>query len=663
VRRVVFFAATLPVLFLSGMFRAPAASAATRDVAPGGSISGAIDRAEKGDIIRLAPGTYRGPVSVGKPGLTITSATPPGGEPDVVIESQTSPALTDAQDTVWRGVSFRTGGDGPIANLTGFRGRVEYCRFEFEENRPGRRNVVISGGSFHGTAFANQRGGGEGVVITAGDPLFTYCRFENLEGGSVLLQKGSARFRNCLFASGGHILKREAGAGGAEMTNCVLFLNAAEDLFPGEGSSAVRLDHCVYTPARRAALGGDFSPIRLPKPSKRFEISDTRTVSPRFRSPRRRGTINLGIDDTRCIPLWSMIAAEADKYGYPITTAVHVARLSRAHINLLRRGHERGHEIGSHGVSHAPFNLDGGIEASYAAEGVNSAFLSLEGGVLRVVVDDRVVDEIGLGSPDDGTAITLGALVTRLRRVGVRAELTGDSYRDIPAAFLTRVRKFDIRFKNFSPTLGIQTQDFMKYEIAESRTVLDKRLGFPVQTMIYPYTEYTPSVARETEMAGYLCARGGNNAGTYSPYRDGVLVYRIYAENLKNVVSPADLPEERMREETRMMLDCINDEGAVISLYSHDEDELSFGSWQVLLKTIHEDGFTTVAKLSDLAEKVVFEGTHRGERYFLTPPPSMADYHPRDGSPLLGAGKPLGIARDYEGKPLPPGNPSIGLYK
>jgi hypothetical protein len=447
------------------------------------------------------------------------------------------------------------------------------------------------------------------------------------------------------------------------MTNCVLFLNAAEDLFPGQGSSAVLLDHCVRTPARRAALGGDFSPIPLPEPSKRFEIRDTRVISPRFRSPRRRGTINLGIDDTRCVPLWSRVAAEAEKYGYPVTAAVHVARLSPSHVNLLRNGHERGHEIGSHGVSHAPFNLEGGIEAGYAAGGVKSAFLSLDGGVLRVVVDDRVVDEIGLDSTDDGAAITLGELVTRLRRSGIKAELTGDSYRDIPAAFLTRVKKFDIQFKNFSPTLGIQTRDFMKYEISGSKAMLDGRLGFPVKTMIYPYTEHTPSAARETEAAGYLCARGGNNAGTYSPYRDGVLVYRIYAESLKNVVSPADPPAERMREETLMMLDNINDEGAVMSLYSHGEDELSYRGWQVLLKTIHEDGFAAVATLNDLAEKVTLEGKRNGERYFLAPPPSLADYHPRDGSPLLGAGKPLGLTRDYEGKPLPPGNPSIGLYR
>jgi hypothetical protein len=164
-------------------------------------------------------------------------------------------------------------------------------------------------------------------------------------------------------------------------------------------------------------------------------------------------------------------------------------------------------------------------------------------------------------------------------------------------------------------------------------------------------------------MAGYLCARGGNNAGTYSPYRDGVLVYRIYAESLKNVVSPADLPADRMREEVLMMLDGINDEGAAISLYSHGEDELSFDNWRVLLKTIHEDGFAAVVTLSDLAETVVLEGRHRGERYFLTPSASTADYHPRGSSPLLGAGKPLGLTHDYEGRPLPPGNPSIGLYR
>jgi hypothetical protein len=112
-----------------------------------------------------------------------------------------------------------------------------------------------------------------------------------------------------------------------------------------------------------------------------------------------------------------------------------------------------------------------------------------------------------------------------------------------------------------------------------------------------------------------------------------------------------------------MMLDGINDEGAVISLYSHGEDELSFDNWRVLLETIHEDGFAAVATLSDLAEKMVLEGRHRGERYFLAPSASMADYHPRGNSPLSGAGKPLGLTHDYEGRPLPQGNPSIGLYK
>jgi hypothetical protein len=637
--------------------------AATLDVAPGASISEAVAKAEAGDIIRVAPGLYRESISVTKPGLTVTSATEPGGEPDVVVESPNAEALKDSRNTIWRGVSFRTMGDKPIADLSKFRGRVEYCRFDPGANSPGQVSVVAGGGVFHGTTFANQKE--YGVRIT-GSPLFTYCRFENLAGAAVSVEKGEVRFQNCLFARNGFVLERRSTDVKAEIVNSIFFLNTADELVEGKAPFPVTVTNCVYTPSRNSYI--EFRALGALEAMAGLELNNSRTASPRFVSSRRRGVINLGIDDNRCIPLWYRVTEEADKYRYPITIAAHAVLLSQENIEKLNQGHGRGHEIASHGYSHAPFNAAEGLKVGFHAPGTRSAHLNLgDDNVLRIYVDDKAIQEIPLGSLEDENPPNLSSVAEKLRQAGIRASTTDDSYRNIPAALLTKIPRLDIWLMNFETTLGIQTDEYMKFEAGASKKILEKRLNLQngrIHALVYPYISFSRQIGYETKNAGYLCGRCGDNVrNNFYPGTDGLDPYSIYGANFRTLISAPDIEPDIMRETVFIILDFINDEGAMMSLYSHDENELTFDNWRVLLKAIHDDGLATPVTLQSLAETMTKQGEFRDGRYFLTFSDDLSDYRLRQDSPWRGAGIPLGLRHDFDGRELPPGNPSIGLYQ
>jgi nitrous oxidase accessory protein len=85
---------------------APAAAAATIDVAPGsGSLQAAVNRAAVGDILRLMPGDYFGQITISKP-MTLDG----GGKATVVGVGQGSAITVKAPDVMLRGLTVTGSG-------------------------------------------------------------------------------------------------------------------------------------------------------------------------------------------------------------------------------------------------------------------------------------------------------------------------------------------------------------------------------------------------------------------------------------------------------------------------------------------------------------------------------------------------------------------------
>jgi len=82
-----------------------AAAGAVRDVAPGG-LAAALETAQPGDVLRLAPGTYRGPLEIDRP-LTLDG----GGVAVIDAGGQGSVIRVTAPDVTLRGLHLRGSGD------------------------------------------------------------------------------------------------------------------------------------------------------------------------------------------------------------------------------------------------------------------------------------------------------------------------------------------------------------------------------------------------------------------------------------------------------------------------------------------------------------------------------------------------------------------------
>ena len=684
------------ILFLISLLIPGQLEAAVHRVTAGESINKAVMAANPGDTIEIMPGIYRESIAITQMDLSIIAAGEtrpaplednfkPDSARDVVITGGAI-LLTDSNNTIWRGICFIGGKDTNIvAGLKNFTGRFENCRLGYEELNESAKSsktlLMIEGGTptFHASVFAKQQFFESAVIITDTAPsisetkaTFTYCVFQDLDGGVVEMDKNaSGIFLNCLFLRNQRVVARKTAAsvGGVRMDNCIFYLNRNS---PNEfstipdGTPPVNLRNCVLTPGFPF---NRYPPYHLmPKEFPGIVATDCRTDSPGFRRGRRKIVISFGVDDTRTLDFWADLCDIADVYRYPVTLALNtwaaeMATQKQQIWNKVSRRIDKGHEVGIHSSSHAPLTAFESLALKHYRPDLISVSLDIdEKSVMKIVENgNKTILEIDLEEKD----MRLGQLATILNKTGVDATISEPYFRDIPARFLLRQNNLDICFENYSVPLALDQEPYIIYESSISRqSLLENLPGVSGKVFIYPYGVYNQNIKNIVASAGFEVARAGQQANI-SPYiNKGVHHLAIWGISAFNVMGHDTSPTE-IRRKFLMLIDYFKDLGGWGTFYSHAENELSLKAWESVFKTIMDDGDIRVVTLEGMLKALKQEGVSDNEgNYTITAGPDMSDYHLRPDSPLIEAGIDVGLTSDFEGKPIPKGKrPNIGIYE
>lgn len=685
-----------PILLMALLSMPCQSEAAVRRVSVGESINKAIKAAKPGDTIEITPGIYRESIKITRNDLSFVAAgerhpapledifAPDSGR-DVVITGGAI-LLTDSNNTLWRGICFMGGKDTlKVASLKNFTGRFENCRFGFEdydETVKGSNSLLtIEGGTptFHASVFANQQSSESAVFITDVAPTngktaatFTYCVFQDLKGGVVEIDKDAhGLFQNCLFQRNHTVVKRKTAAsiGGVQMDNCVFYLNSnSPNEFAAQpsGTPPVNLRNCVLTPG---FPHNRFPPYHLaPKDFPGTTVNDCRTDSPRFLKGRREAVINFGVDDTRTLEFWAELCGIADVYRYPVTLslntwAAETAEQKQQIWDMLKRGIDKGHEVGAHSSSHAPLTTTESLLLKHYRPTITSATLDIdEDSILRIVENGKsVIVEINLKEKE----LRLGQLATILNKSGVDATLTEPYFRDVPTRFLLRQKNLDILFENFSIPLAMDQESYVKYECNNSRqSLIDNLPGASGRVFIYPHGVYNQNIMSIVAAAGFEVARAGQQT-ELSPYmKFGINPFAIWGISAFNVIGK-DISTSETRRKFLMLIDYFKDLGGWGTFYSHTDSELTLKAWETIFKTTQEDGDMRVVTLAGMLDSLKKQSVPDNEGNYKIPVGrDQSDYHPRPDSPLIRAGIDVGLTSDFEGKLIPKGaKPNIGIYE
>lgn len=640
---------------------------------PLNSINAALQKARKGDVVRVAPGEYRESIRVATGGITVQGGMPGGRSPQVVVAApagKPGPVLADGADTVWRGIAFRMA-DSAAVTLRGFSGRFEYCDFASESPVPG---IEIYGGDpvFQGCTFT---GGAEATAMLAlngqagrrSGVVMAYCLFRDNPGGAALLRgEQDLRFVNCLFAACRFIAMRQTGVGAQiSAVNSVFFLSPEKSLFLQTASApSVRLDNCLYAPAP-----GDFMIWRTKPLEQQPEVTAVNciTASPRFEGG-RQALINLCVDDTVNAPIWRSLTPAAQKLGLKISLALNADALSPHYWEIIIPGVNAGFEVASHGAVHASVTSSQVLRVGWFAPGATSAFLSIDkAGQLRVTVDGKELCSIDLAAEP---RISVGALTRLLQEKGLRAELVSLSHEKIPAYLLAPVQQ-DIFFARHNAELVMDANAFMLYMLSESRSKIEQGLrenNAAQQTctaFVCPYNETNANIRKIMDVTGFQIAR--SHMPQYFPSAtERVDFSALHSISLKNLVITPPTPNRK--EMLRLYVDYLKYHGSIMGLYSHGTNEWTTNQWIELFEVLHENPSVKTAGLSEIAATVK-EQCESVEPWIYRCPTKTGpvsgetSFRPGAGSPLLGAGLPTEFTMNFEGKPLPEGQrPNIGLY-
>lgn len=641
---------------------------------PLGSISAALQKARRGDVLVVAPGEYRENIVVSTGGITVqggvsddnvplVSIAPPPGKP--------GPVLTDSADTVWRGIGFDIADRSAVA-LRGFTGRFERCRFSSGSPVPG---IEVTGGSplFQGCTFTGGTGPDAMVALNGhagrkSSVTMAYCLFQDIPGGVVLLRgEQDVRFVNCLFAACRFVVMRQSGVGAqVSAVNSVFFLSAGPKLFLQSASAPkVRLDHCLYAPAP-----GDFMKWQAKPLEQQPEVEAVGciTSSPRFEGG-RHALINLCVDDTVNAPVWRSLTPLAEKLGLKITLALNTDALSPQYWNMIIPEVNAGFEVASHGAVHASITSAEVLRVGWFAPGSASAFLSIDQeGHLRVSVDGKELCAADLMARP---YLSMGGLARLLQEKGLRAELVSLSHEKIPAYLLAPVREQDIFFQQHNAELVMDTGAFMHYMLSESRRKIEQGLREnnaaqkTCVAFVCPYSETNANIRQAMKATGFQIARS-HMEQHFPSATERVDISALQSISLKDLLVGRPVPD--LGEMLRLYVDYLKYHGSVMGLYSHGANEWTTAQWATLFEVLHENPLVRTAGLADIAATVREQCEPVGPWTYRCPSETgpvagATSFRPGPASPLLGAGQPTEFFTDFAGKALPDArNPNIGLY-
>lgn len=640
------------------------------------TINSAVQIARPGDRIEIAPGEYHESVRVDRPGLTIAAQeTPvPADRPPTVrvVAPKDKPAVHDTANTVWRHVAF-TGSSDILAALENFTGSFEYCHFLTDSGRDDGTAVAVYEGAptFHGCTIRGRAGYGVMVNSFPTEPAqpaafadLTYTIVEGFAEAAIsVTEQAAARLANCVVARNGLVAHRgPAGSGDVEIVNSIIYNNHGLLITNSPGSApAIRFENCLSTPLFNSMIWA-VAPQLSEQPG--VLAKNCRVLSPRFVSSGRPTMLNLGIDDTINLGVFEDIVRESEKYGYLMTFSVNTNAMTEDDWPRVLELYRRKHEIAAHSAGHVGVETDIPMAVGRALEDYETAFVS-------IVPGDKATMEINgkiIGSfPLTDKSMTLQLLAQQLERYGF-ITLVSHVYANLPVIHLEAVENLDVAFTTPAAPLYLKTEGLLESQIDEPFTILKSRLPAGARIpCVNPFVVTSPLSRRRMFNVGYSCARAMpplDHEDDGKP-RDSIIFNTFtipcVSFNTANYTNDGD----RKIESFLLALDYAKERMGAISFYSHTYQELTLDQWKEVLELVAEDPNLVMSTLNRITAEVVDKGQEINDNYYQLPLPKFEeDFRLRDDSPARNSGKPIGLAFDFAGNPVPTtSEPNIGLYQ
>ncbi len=89
-----------------------------------------------------------------------------------------------------------------------------------------------------------------------------------------------------------------------------------------------------------------------------------------------------------------------------------------------------------------------------------------------------------------------------INRVGTPDYVTWDQIKELNRSGLVAIESHTLNH----PMLGKLPSNKARYEIEQSKSILEQKLGHPISIFCYPYGNYTPEIATLVQQAGYTAA-------------------------------------------------------------------------------------------------------------------------------------------------------------
>lgn len=638
------------------------------------TINAALKLARAGDTIAIAPGSYGEYIRVHLPNLQFVGSFTAENVPLVKIfapQNNRKPLVVDTHNSLWRGVAFHSD-SGPVMELRNFSGRIEHCSFE-KGGLASALNIYGGAPLFKSCSFAGQPGPGAGINLDSGKSpnglvSFAYCLFKDMEGSAFLLRGGEdVQIINCLFANCDTVLMRYDGVmSSVTATNSVFYLSSRPKLFLQKASAPkARLENCLYSPAPGEYMGWQAKPLDS---QPEIEAANCITASPRFIGG-RHVLINLCVDDTVNAPIWTQLTAQAEKLGLTISLALNTDALTPQYWDIIKGPAAKGFELASHGSVHSSMAARETLRLAWYSPEAQSATLNIDKDKKLVIRADgkEIFSRNLVGSPPPSMA----DLVRELQEKGFLATLVDLSHGKIPARLLEQVKDKDIFFERSAPDLAMDTDAYLRYMLAESRAAIEKGMQLyqlpqkACTVFVCPYAETRPSIVEAMKDTGYLLSRSRTEKTLVSA-REKVNPFFIESISLKNIFT--NTPTDNIEEMFRMFMDYLKYHGVIMGLYAHGIDEATVEEWRELMEVLASEPVIQTASLAEIDEQIKKFCTPLEDGGYQCPAntgPVRGDesFRPGPGSPLLGAGRHVGLDSNFLGQPLPADAlPNIGLY-